>query len=90
MPICANTRVQAGGGFLLRQTDTFLIAGCAFNILGVPHPCIQVQWLVACLRNQAMQGPVLSLSSVGLCIAPDGIPQGPVIISAAQPQAQGL
>ncbi|MCW3097925.1 MAG: hypothetical protein JWL77_3543 [Chthonomonadaceae bacterium] len=89
-PICANTRVQSTGGFVLRQMDTFLIVGCAFNILGVPHPCIQVQWIVSCLRNQAMQGQVLSDISVGLCVAPDGIPQGPVIITAPSPRVQGL
>ena len=28
--ISANTRVRAAGGFILRSSDTFIIAGCPF------------------------------------------------------------
>ena len=41
-PISSNTRAQAGGAFLLRASDTFMIAGCPFNIGVSPHPFFAV------------------------------------------------
>lgn len=92
-PITSNVQVQAGGGFVLRATDTFLIVGCPFAIpavVPIPHPCIQVQWVVSSLVNEVGSAPVLTQESVGLCIAPDGVPQGPVMIAFTQPQVSGL
>ena len=37
--VSANTRMQAGGGFVLRSSDTFIIAGCALSALPTPQPC---------------------------------------------------
>src|SRR5438270_10798308 len=86
--ITTNTRVQAAGGFVLRSSDTFLIAGCPFNLV-VPHPCVQVQWVQPALRSQVMSDFTLTEESVGLCIAPDIAVQGTVIISFTQPQVSG-
>ena len=85
-----NTRAQAGGGFLVRASDTFVIAGCAFTLpSGTPHPCATVQWVVAATRSQAVGDFTLTEESVGLCIAPDGAPQGTVLINTTQPQVSG-
>ena len=31
-PITTNARVKAMGDFMLRSSDTFIIAGCPFNL----------------------------------------------------------
>ena len=90
--ITTNVRVQAGGDFMVRATDTFIIAGCPFTIpavVPIPHPCVQVQWVVSSLLNQVMSGPALTEESVGLCLGPDGAPQGTVLINFTQPLVSG-
>lgn len=85
-----NTRAQVGGGFLVRASDTFVIAGCPFTIpSGVVHPCVTVQWVVPATRSQAGGDFTLTEESVGLCLGPDGAPQGTVLISSTQPQVSG-
>ena len=86
--ITTNVRVQAGSDFVLRSSDTFLIAGCPFNLV-VPHPCVQVQWVQPALRSQVMGDFTLTEESVGLCIAPDMAVQGTVLILFTQPQVSG-
>ena len=53
--IPSQTRAAAGAPIVL-GSDTFLVAGCPFNISGVPNPCISVQWLVTATRVQAGGG----------------------------------
>lgn len=86
----SNTRAKAGGDFIVRSSDTFLIGGCSFMIGSAPHPCVQVRWIVPTTRNQAANGSVLAEDSVGLCIAGDEAPQGTVIVASTQPQVKGL
>ena len=41
-----NTRVQAGGDFALRSSDTFLDRWLyIYNRVCGYHPCVQVQWV---------------------------------------------
>lgn len=87
--IPANARARAAGGFILRAADTFLIAGCAFMIGPALHPCVTVRWVVPGLRSRAAGGNVLTTDSVGLCLAADNLPQGPVTIVVAQPRVRG-
>jgi hypothetical protein len=89
--ITANTRVKAEGArYLLRVTDTFLVAGCAFNVSGVPSPCIRVMWLNQSIRVKVMGSPVLLESSIGLCQNAAGVPQGPVVVMGPQNRAKAL
>jgi hypothetical protein len=85
-----NVRVKAGGDYAVRSSDVFIVAGCPFNISGVPHPCVQVQWVTPDARSQVMSDFTLSESSVGMCLAADMAPQGPVLINFTQPQVSGL
>jgi hypothetical protein len=86
-----NVATQAGGDYVVRSTDTFLIAGCTFTLpAGTPHPCMTVQWVSSALANQVMSDNVLTESSVGLCLAADQTPQGPVMISSTQPMVGGV
>lgn len=78
------------GDFILRSSDTFVIAGCPFTIGPTPHPCVQVQWLVTDLRSQVMSDFTLSEQSVGLCVAADQAPQGTVLINFTQARVSGI
>jgi hypothetical protein len=73
---------------LLRASDSFSIAGCAFNVGGTPQPCTTVQWVVTAQRVKHSGDFVLTESSVGLCVGP--APQGTVMVSATQTRVAGL
>ncbi|SRR5260370_20028748 len=88
--ISSNTRASAGGPFVLRATDTFIIAGCPFSTPAGPHPCVQVQWVQTAQRIKAVGDVTLTEASVGLCVAPDQAVQGTVLITATQSQVSGL
>ena len=87
--IPGSTRASAGAA-ILRGSDTFIIAGCAFNISGAPSPCVSVNWVVTATRVQHAGGLVLNESSMGLCLAATQAPQGTVIIAATQSRVSGL
>ena len=87
--ITSNTRVKAGGDFVVRSSDTFVIAGCPFVLGLVPHPCVQVQWVQPAARSQAGGDFTLTEESVGLCVAADQAVQGTVLIMFTQPQVAG-
>jgi hypothetical protein len=88
--IATNAHVTLGGAQIVLATDTFPIGGCAFTISGSPHPCVQVQWIVTALRGTADSAQPLTMDSVGLCLAADSAPQGPVLIQTTQAQVSGL
>jgi hypothetical protein len=88
--VTSNTRARVAGGFALRQSDTFVIAGCPFSLGPVFHPCVQVQWVQPAARSQAVSDFTLTEASVGLCVAADQAVQGTVLILATQPQVSGL
>jgi hypothetical protein len=87
-----NTQVQAGSPLAL-STDTFTVAGCPFQIpVGtgtVPHPCVSVQWTKPNMLTTVNGTPTLAQDSVGLCLAADQAPQGPISIVQTQPLASG-
>ncbi len=87
--VTTNSRVKGGGAFLALSSDTFQIAGCPFVLGLVPHPCVQVQWVQPAARSQAMGNATLTEESVGLCVAADQAPQGPVQIVVTQSQVAG-
>jgi hypothetical protein len=89
-PIPANSAVALGGEPIVLASDTFPIAACPFTVGPAPHPCVQVQWVVTALRAGADGAAPLTTDSVGLCVAADGAPQGPVMIQATQPKVSGL
>jgi len=88
-PVTQNARAQAGGGFILRMSDTFLIAGCPFVLGAAPHPCMRVQWVSASASTKVTGDSALTMQSVGLCMAADGAPQGTVLINSTQAQVSG-
>ena len=89
MAVPGQSQTTAGAP-VLRMSDTCTIAGCAFNISGVPNPCVTVQWVQAATRVQAGSDFVLNEASVGLCLAATQAPQGSVLIASTQPSVSGL
>jgi hypothetical protein len=88
--ITTNVATQAGGAYVVRSTDTFMIAGCAFTVPpGVPSPCMTVQWITSALANTVMGDDVLTMDSQGLCLAATQAPQGPVMIVDTQLPVSG-
>jgi len=87
--VSQNSQVQAAGDYVLRASDTFIVAGCPFVIGVVPHPCVQIQWLQPSQQTQAVSDFTLIESSIGLCTAPDQAPQGPPQVVVTQPQSGG-
>jgi hypothetical protein len=89
--ITTNTVAQAGGAYVVRSSDTFMIAGCLFTLpSGTPHPCMTVQWVVSAVMNQVLNDSVLTEDSVGMCLAADQTPQGPVMVSFTQAEVSGV
>lgn len=82
-------RMKADGGTVLTATDSFSVAGCPFQLPTTPptpSPCTQVVWIVPDIQVRA-GAPTLSQSSVGLCFAATGLPQGPVSVVNTQSKA---
>jgi hypothetical protein len=88
--VTSNSRSSASGDYLLRQSDTFIIAGCPFFIGLVPHPCVQVQWVQAAAQSQAGSDSTLTEASVGLCVAADQAVQGTVLVNFTQQRVAGI
>lgn len=85
----SQTQVLLGGQPALLASDVFVVAGCPFFIGPAPSPCVKVTWLGAATQVKvAGQAPLLQ-SSVGLCIAATGVPQGNVIITGIQTKVSG-
>ncbi len=93
-PITTNTKVKSEGTkFLLRITDSFAILGCPFMIPStppVPSPCIIVQWSNPAQKVKVIGIPVLLETSIGLCLNPAGMSQGPVTIMSTQKTTKAL
>jgi hypothetical protein len=87
--VSSNARVMAGGDFVVRSSDTFIIAGCPFILGLIPHPCVMVQWVQPAARSQALGDFNLTEESMGLCVAADQAVQGTVLIILTQPQVAG-
>ena len=83
-----STRASAGAP-VLRGSDTFVIAGCTFQISGAPSPCVSVNWVQTATRVKHGGDFVLNQASVGLCQAATQAPQGTVLIAATQAQVSG-
>ena len=88
--VTSNAQVKAGGDFVLRQSDTFLVSGCPFVIPpSTPQPCLQVQWVQAAVQTQVLNDFVLTEDSVGMCVSAEQAVQGTVLINSTQPQVSG-
>ena len=85
----SQPQVTAGGAPVLIESDQHPIAGCPFTIGPKYSPCTRIQWIAGVARVTLGGVAPLVQSSVGLCLSPEGAPQGTAIIAATQPQASG-
>ncbi len=83
-----STRANAGAP-VLRASDTFVIAGCTFQVSGAPSPCVSVNWVQTATRVKHGGALVLNQASIGLCLAATQAPQGTVLINSTQTQVSG-
>lgn len=91
--VSSNTQVQDASAPLALASDTFTISGCPFQIPvgtgSVPHPCVSVQWTKTNLMCTVNGQATLAQDSIGLCLAADQAPQGPVVVQNTQAIASG-
>lgn|SRR5690606_13540296 len=82
-----SARVLVSGMPVATMADQYLIAGCPFVLPGgAPSPCIRVQWLVPAVRVLVNGMPPILNTSVGLCLNPAQVPQGPPAVVTTQPR----
>ncbi len=87
--MASSPRVALGGMPATTTADTFVVAGCAFNVGGSPHPCMKIQWVVPAVRVKVAGQPAVLQTSTGLAVAGDQAPQGAPIVVSGQVRARG-
>lgn len=89
-----NIKVKVMGQPVAVLGDMYMVAGCPFQIpvgpATKPSPCLKVQWTVPALRIRVMGKPVLLKNSIGLCLSPEQIAQGPPIVQVTQIRVRGM
>ena len=85
-PTTPNPQVLVGGQMTVTQAPPYAVAGCPFNVLGAPVPCVTAQWITAALRITSNGQPLLLMDSQAICI-PNGTP---VMIAGTQTLVTGM
>jgi hypothetical protein len=85
--ISTDGRVTVSGMPVALMTDQFIVAGCTFATAAGPQNCIKVVWTNPTVRTLIMGQPALTALSVGVCIAVNGVPNGPATVVTTQPRA---
>ena len=84
-PTAPNPRVLVSGQPTVTMASPYVVAGCLFNVSGVPSPCVTAQWISAATRVTSNAQPLLLLDSQAVC-APNGTP---LLILATQTRVIG-
>ena len=84
-PTMPNPRVTVSGQPTVTVAP-YTVAGCLFNVSGVPSPCVTAQWVTAATRITSNGQPLLLLDSQAIC-APNGTP---LLILQAQTRVIGM
>lgn len=87
--IASSPRVLVSGQPVTTFSDNYLVAGCAFNVSGAPHPCVKIQWLAPAARVRVAGNPVVLQNSPGLAVAGDQAPQGSPVVVSGQVRVKG-
>jgi len=85
-PTVPNPRVTVSGQPTVTMAAPYVVAGCLFNVSGVPVPCVTGQWVTAATRLTSNGQPLLLLDSQAICV-PNGTP---LLIVATQPRVTGM
>jgi hypothetical protein len=84
-PTVPNARVLVSGQPTAVMSTPWVVAGCPFNVVGGPVPCVTATWVVAATRVMSNGQPVVLMDSLAVC-APNGTP---VLSVAAQTRVVG-
>lgn len=87
--VTGNARVLVNGMPVATLADFYPIAGCAFNVSGMPQPCVLARWLTRAARVLVNGQPAILQTSTGLCQSAEQIPQGPPVVVATQVRVIG-
>jgi hypothetical protein len=88
--VTTHDKLTAAGSPVLLETDTHVIAGCAFVVALVPSPCVRIQWSDAATKLKVNGAGVLHAGSIGMTVNAAGAPQGVAIVSGAVPTLEAL
>jgi hypothetical protein len=80
-PTAPNARVLVSGQPVAVQAAPHVVAGCAFVPPGGNGPCVTGQWVVGATRVLAGGIPVLTQTSVAVCV-PTGTPLNVLVTQA--------
>jgi len=84
-PTAPNPRVLVSNQPTVTMVAPYAVAGCLFNVLGAPSPCVTAQWTTAATRITSKGQPLVLLDSQAIC-APNGTP---LLILATQTRVSG-
>lgn len=87
--ISSNTRVMVNGMPVATMADTFVVAGCIFNVASTPQPCVTAKWLTPATRVMVNGQPAILQTSTGLCSSAAQVPAGPPTVVSAQTRVLG-
>ena len=85
-PTVPNLRVTVSGQKTVTMNAPYMVAGCSFNVSGVPSPCVTAQGTSASTRITSNGQPLLLIDSQATC-APNGTP---VLIAGTQIRVTGM
>ncbi len=84
-PTSPSARVNVGGQPIVMMTAPYSVAGCTWQISGVPTPCVTASWVTGATRVTSDGQPVLLMDSQAVC-APNATP---LLITSAQTRVTG-
>ena len=85
-PTVPNLRVLVSAQPTTAVAPPWMVAGCAFNVSGVPSPCLTATWITSATRVTSNGQPLLLLDSQALC-APNGTP---LMVASAQTRVTAI
>lgn len=91
--IPGQTKALADGAPMAGKDDTFVIAGCPFQIPGtppIPSPCVKIMWIVPDTKVKVGGIFTVSQGSTGLCVSAANLPQGPPVVASTQTVTKSL
>lgn len=85
-PVAPNPRVLVSGQPVTTIAAPYSVAGCPFNVSGVPVPCVIGLWTSGSTRVLATGQPLVLLSSTSVTV----LNGTPLIISATQTRVSAI
>ena|SRR5688572_17458239 len=86
----SNTKVRAGGAFVLLQTDIHPVVGCPFTVGLKYQPCIKIEWSGGATKSKVNCAQPLLQTSIGTCYSPENAPQGVATVVNTQIKAGSI